>query len=151
MKDTTKRWIVRLNPQTALIPGHIVEVDDENRTPICIVHESEHNWKQKTPTRADIAMLIAAAPELLNALKASLAALLHARDDSRSCAIVARKQLDHCRDKENIAHITRAADRWDKIADGYDADFKSALAIIAKAEGKKPKATKSKPLKKAKP
>lgn len=136
MNDTQKPWRVRLNPPTALLPGHIVEVDDVNHTPICIVHESEHNHRKGTPTRADIAYLINASPELLAALKTALPVLDDCEQQARLTATELRQQASDVIQRTRMIELNKSATNWVRVADCYKADATAARAAIAKAEGK---------------
>lgn len=111
MKDNTLTgpWKACLNVPGAVIPGHIVKVDDDVEFPVASIWKGGGTHGEKIMRK--VVHLVAAAPDLLAALK----------------------------------EVTM---RYASYAQSNTPEYrfvKQARAAIAKAEGKKPKAKKSKP------
>lgn len=107
-KHTPGPWSAQLNAPTAAIPGHLIEAGDV-RHPVALLWEGV-GTKGK-PRQIANAHLIAAAPELLDALRAAVLNCPHDED----CDYIAGEVA---------------------VADDCDCWKANARAAIAKAEGR---------------
>jgi hypothetical protein len=107
-------WVASFNVPTAAIPGHIIYEGKEDGFPIASLWVG--GGTNGKPTQVSNAYLIAAAPELLDALKCALPIIEDAIKDAKTYGQV----LPH----------------WNKIAETIALQARNARAIIAKAEGK---------------
>jgi len=105
VKHTSGPWIACLNVPTALIPGHIIKADNEVKTPIALLEEG--GGTKGKPRQIANAHLIAAAPELLDALK-------------KACEVISAVLAENINDPETELGEVKSA----------------FLRLIKKAEGK---------------
>jgi hypothetical protein len=91
-KFTPGPWKSLLNYPTAILPGHVIKVDDSVQRPIAIVPNPI--GKKSSPVDEANAQLIAAAPALYEALKNLLTlAEDHAINIDSPIMVAARKAL----------------------------------------------------------
>lgn len=117
MKHSRGPWKAHFNSPTAAIAGHLIKEDHDAEFPIALIWEG--GGTHGKPLQLANAHLIAAAPELLKALKDCLPVIDDAEADARF--------------KSSKKSCLR---KWADVANAFKRQADAMRAIIAKAEGK---------------